>query len=134
MAQLPISVVCYRCLTRFNTGIRLNEGVTGTMVRGTRARCPTCRSLAKIPDGEYSFEQLAREAWERSSEPERQQIAAILAKVGTGRYEPVEVVNEIEQVGGKWATIGQFLKPESGADLLAYLALLFEVIRGIAGF
>lgn len=136
MASLPVSVVCFHCLTRFDVNVAIGEGVETTF-RQSKALCRTCGRWALIPDGVYTFERLAREAAARASARQRRELYKVLSKA-TGSTDPDALLRRIASLDGPWSELVSFMRSIAGSrlaqspamgNLLGFIALLMEILK-----
>ena len=115
---------CQVCGTWFPSGFMIGFGSTAGMVGNTSGPCPVCGGMGRIPDGVYNFEKLVEQVVPQLSGPE---IASLHTSVGNSK-QPSQVVDALDK-DPRWRAVVEYLRPKTGAEIAAYVALLYAVLE-----
>lgn len=122
-----------RCRAPFPSGIVLGADASYVQIWGARARpCPRCGSVGSVPDGLYSFGDLACQAAAQSSPEELERVEEAVQALPEDPT-PDQAAEAVAKGGGRWSALASRLKALPHRDIAAYGALLLSIIRTAKG-
>lgn len=137
MADLPITVFCHKCFSRFETNLSVADDLSVISIDNCKALCHTCGNWVRIADGEYSFERLAREAVARADANQRAELAAVIEA-----FDPGDGMNAlaaaVSRLDGPWEVLVRVLRSVDFSSLdkgqrysivLTMVAILVAVVK-----
>ena len=121
-----VQAVCRKCGYRFNSGIVMTGGSTGTMERNT-SQCPHCGGAAEIPDGFYRDGILQALRQSDLSTDELIRLRGSIQSALTSK-KPVQTNRAVDDAIAAVPGLAERWMPQTPGDRIALLTALLTAI------